>query len=724
MTTNGLQNGAATASGSAAGFADWYARWRYRLVPGHLVGEVLSKTWIDSAIPVLTLGLALVVFSALIPNMLSLASIGDISHTSGEYLLAGLGMTIVVLAGGIDLSVGSVFALSNLMMLWLGGVGGLPLWLAGAVSVACGAAVGAINGLLVGYLRLRAFLTTLVTMIVVRGLVDALLLSHAQTIASVEIQSASWDYIAFETIAGMSVSFIVAIVLAVTTHLLLTRLRPGWHLLAVGGSRRAAYNAGIDVRRTVCATYVLSGMFAALAGVFYAARLSSLGGDTGVGLEIAIITAVVLGGTTLGGGRGSVFKTVIGVVIVVVITNSLVRLGLRSGAVPLALGLLLLVAVALDVRWLKNRHKLVQQTYVAPVHFVLPALQSCAPGGASPYAINTALSAAEPIGLGEIDAPEDVILDANDDLYCGSRNGDVIRFFAPDYERHEVFAHIGGSVLGLASDRAGNLLVCVGGMGLYKVTPDRRVEKLSDETSRTPWSVIDDSRLRLADDLDIAPDGSVFFSEATIRYDMHDWIVDALEGRGNGRIIHYDPATGGSRTVIRNLQFPNGICMTMDGESFLFAETWGCRISRYWFAGPRKGRIECVIPDLPGYPDNINLASDGNFWCGMIGMRTPAFDLAQRMPGFRRRMVLRTARDEWLYPNMNTGGVIKFALDGTVLHSLWDQAGERHPQVTSMREHKGWLYLGGIFNNRIGRIRLDDADPEWTARRAYWGKPA
>jgi ribose transport system permease protein len=385
-------------------------------------------------------------------------------------------MTIVVLAGGIDLSVGSVFALSNLTMLALGGVGGLPLWLAGLVSVACGGAVGAVNGLLVGYLRLRAFLTTLVTMIVVRGLVDALLLGHSQAISSVEIQSATWDYIAFDTVLGMSVSFIVAIVLAVTTHLLLTRLRPGWHVLAVGGSRRAAFNAGIDVRRTVCATYILSGMFAALAGVFYAARLSSLGGDTGVGLEIAIITAVVLGGTTLGGGRGSVFKTVIGIIIVVVITNSLVRLGLRSGAVPLALGLLLLAAVALDVRWLKNRHKLVQQTYVAPVFFALPSLQSCAPGGTSPYAINAALSAAEPIGLGQIDAPEDVILDGNDDLYCGSRNGDVIRFFAPDYTRHEVFAHIGGSVLGLAFDRNDNLLVCVGGMGLYKDAPDRRVE--------------------------------------------------------------------------------------------------------------------------------------------------------------------------------------------------------------------------------------------------------
>ena len=164
--------------------------------------------------------------------------------------------------------------------------------------------------------------------------------------------------------------------------------------------------------------------------------------------------------------------------------------------------------------------------------------------------------------------------------------------------------------------------------------------------------------------------------------------------------------------------------MVADGQSFLFAETWGCRVSRYWFDGPQKGRVEVVIADLPGYPDNINRASDGTFWLAMIGMRTPAFDLAQRMPGFRRRMAMQVARDQWVFPNLNTGGVIKFDLKGRVLQSLWDGEGNRHPQVTSMREHKGWLYLGGIFNNRIGRIRLPDADPTWTSSASYWGQDA
>ena len=149
-----------------------------------------------------------------------------------------------------------------------------------------------------------------------------------------------------------------------------------------------------------------------------------------------------------------------------------------------------------------------------------------------------------------------MILDRDDNLYAGSRHGDIIRFFAPDYEKMEVFAHIGGQPLGMAFDRDDNLYVCIGGMGLYRVTPDRKVEKATDETNRSLRSVNDDSRLRLADDLDIADDGRIFFSEATVRYEMHEWPVDGLEARGNGRIICYDPRNGTTRTVLRDLQIP------------------------------------------------------------------------------------------------------------------------------------------------------------------------
>ena len=102
-------------------------------------------------------------------------------------------------------------------------------------------------------------------------------------------------------------------------------------------------------------------------------------------------------------------------------------------------------------------------------------------------------------------------------------------------------------------------------------------------------------------------------------------------------------------------------------------------------------------------------------------MRTPSFDLALRHPAMRKRMTRRLPQDEWLFPNINTGGVVKFDETGRILAAMGDLGGASHPMVTSMREHRGWLYVGGILNNRIGRLRLPGADESWTGPRSYWG---
>ena len=272
--------------------------------------------------------------------------------------------------------------------------------------------------------------------------------------------------------------------------------------------------------------------------------------------------------------------------------------------------------------------------------------------------------------------------------------------------------------------RNGDLYVCVGGMGLYAVNPGGEVRKLTDETNRSTWSIVDDSRLRLADDLDIAPDGKVYFSEGnrSLR-DAHLGPSTRWMGRGNGRIICYDPATNKTRTVLRNLVFPNGMCLAHDGMSIYFAESWLCRINRYWIAGPKAGQMETVIADLPGYPDNINRASDGTYWLAIMGMRGHALDLALKMPDFRKRMARRLPEDEWLYPNINTGCIVKFDNHGCILETLWDFGGQSHPMITSMREDRGNLYIGGITNNRIGRYELAGSDPSWTGYNSYWRKP-
>ena len=700
--------------------SDTFAYLRSRYLPDHLIGEILSKRWIDNAIPFSALVLTIVVLGSIIPDFLSLSSLSDLARQFAEFGLVVLALTVVMISGGIDLSVASVFSLAVLFSLIGVNVYALPIPAVLAGLLVLGMCCGAINGVLVGYLRLRAFLTTLVSLIIFRSIYEIVFVKMSTSMMSGFSMSDLWLFIGEGTVLGVPTSLVITLVIALSWHLVLSRMRPGWRLTAVGGARRSAFNAGIDVRFMVFLTYVASSTMCALAGFLFAARLGSTGSDTGVGLEVQALTAAVLGGTAIGGGRGSVAKAIIGSLLVLMLTNGLINLGISGPITSTILGVILLTAVFVDMRWQKHRHRILAKVYVSPAYLSLPpAPKVDAPG--SPYVLNDRLRSVEIIGLGQIEGPEDVILDRDDNLYCGTRHGDIVRFFGPDHKRSEVFAHIGGHPLGMAFDRGGNLLVCIGGMGLFQVAPDRTVTKLTDETNRSWTSVVDDSRLRLADDVDVAPDGRIYFSEATIRYEQEDWATDALESRPSGRMICYDPKTGKTHTEIPKLVFANGVTMCPDGQSFMFAESWTCSISRYWFDGAKKGKTESVISSLPGYPDNINRSSDGNYWLALLGMRGPALDLAMRMPGFRKRMARRVAPDQWLYPNINTGCVVKFNEKGEILDNLWDLGGRNHPMITSMREHKGWLYLGGVSNNRIGRYKLPDADPDWCAQDAYWG---
>ena len=695
--------------------------WRYNLVPDHAIGEILQKRWTDNAIPFLALVIVIAGFGTAIPGFFNPLSLQDSTRQLGEFGLVVIGLTVVMLGGGIDLSVGSIFALSAFASVASFFIFGLPTGVAFLAALATGGVFGAINGYLIGYLRLRAFLTTLVSFIIGRAIYDIMVVTYGVQVQLSDAASDLWDFIGDGTLAGLSVSVIAALLLAVVTHVALTRSRPGWHVLAIGGSRRSAHNAGIRVRRMVFLTYVFSGLCSATAGFLIATRLSGAGPGTGQGLEILALTAAVVGGNSLGGGRGSVVKGLMGAVIVLVMTNGLIRLGYGTGTNQMVLGLLLAVAVTIDIRWLKNRHKVLNEVYVAPVYLRMGQTESAAPGSGTPYELNNRLSQADAIGLGEVEGPEDVILDRDDHLYCGTRHGEIVRYFAPDYTKSEVFAHIGGFPLGLAFDRAGNLLSCVGAMGLYQIAPDRTVTRLSAETRRSWTSIIDDARLRDPNDLDIAPDGKVYFTDSTKRYDAHDWALDSIENRATGRLLVFDPATGKTTTLLDGYRYTNGVTMAHDNKSLFFCESWACRIHRYWLQGPKAGTAECVIRDMPGYPDNINRASDGTYWMAWLGMRTPSFDLSLRHPAMRKRMARRLPQDDWLFPNINTGGVVKFNEAGEILQTFGDLSSQAHPMVTSMREHKGHLFIGGILNNRIGRFRIEGADPNWTAMDAYWG---
>jgi ribose transport system permease protein len=698
------------------------SRLLHKYWPSHLFGEILSRQWVDTAIPFVFLSITLAWLSSSVPGYFSPVSTGDVAAQYSEFAFVVLGLAIVMIVGGIDLSVGSIVALGNFVALYAINILGVGVGTAAFLTVTTGLVLGTFNGFLIGYLRMRAFITTLITLIIFRAVYELLLQSWAVSMSAVFVDNDLWYALTETRILLLPPVFYLFLILAASMHIFLTRMRGGWHIRAIGGARRTAVNSGLPVKRAVFLCYVASGMLSALAGFFLASRLSAASADIGLGWEFRAITAAVVGGITLGGGQGSVARALIGSMIVLFVNDAMVRLGYSGGSTRIAMAVILISAALFDVRWKRNRERIAAGIYVSPTYLDLPEAPTAAPGSGSPYEVNDRLLGAIAIGLGEIEGPEDVILDSNDNLYSGSRHGEIIRFFAPDYKKHEVFAQIGGHTLGMAFDPENNLYVCVSGMGLYCVSPEGIVSVATDQTNRSLFSVVDDSRLRLADDCDIAPDGKVYFSEATVRYEAQEWPVDSLEGRGNGRIICYDPATNSTRTVLKNLIFPNGMAVSHDGKSILFSQTWACSISRFWLEGPKKGSYEVLVPDLPGYPDNINRASDGGYWIAIVGMRYPAFDLAMVVPSFRKAMTRQLPPDEWLYPNLNYGCVAKINEAGDVVDVLWDPEGENHPMITSMREHKGKLFLGGIFNNRIGMVKLQGQDETYIHQQAFWSR--
>ena len=687
--------------------------------PRRILADVLSKGWVESAIPFAAFIAVIVGLLIGMTAFFSPTNLSDLAQYAADGGLVTLALLVVVAAGGIDLSVGSNFAMSAFAALYGFHILGLPVAATLVLSLACGALIGAVNGAIAGLMGCGALLTTLGTMITVRGLYTLASQARLVAISTSGRSDDLWDWIGFEKPFGMPVGFWSLAGVALLTFFMFRQSRFGWHILAVGGNRRAARNGGINVKLTVFFAYMVAGMIVGLCGFLYAARQNSVGSDTGIGLEFLALTALVIG---LGGfvpGRGAVVSVLVGFATIYILNNAMLNSGFRGDFTQLVLGAIIVVILAADVRFRKNRHRLLASTYLDPVALSVDDVSGM--NGLMPNAIAPKLSGARLIGAGQIDGPEDVLLDSDDNLYCGTRDGRIMKFAAPDHAQATLLAKIGGRPLGLAFDPEGRIVVCVAGMGLVRVTMSGEIELLTDQTERSLFSIQDDTAIRMADDLDVAPDGTIYFTDATKRYDIADWGLDLLEGRPNGRLLSFDPKSRGTRTVCDNLVFPNGVCLTHDGGHLLVASTWTCSILIFDLsnlpAGPR-----IFARGLPGYPDNVNRASDGGYWIALAGMRNPVMDEAMKLPALRRRMAKRVPPPNWLFGNLNIGGVLKADATGRICDALWDRPDGPLYMITSMREHKGALYLGGVTNNKIGRLDLPGADPSWTGPASYWKK--
>ena len=221
--------------------------------------------------------------------------------------------------------------------------------------------------------------------------------------------------------------------------------------------------------------------------------------------------------------------------------------------------------------------------------------------------------------------PEDVAVSPRDGhVYTGLGDGSILRI-DPSTQAASVFANTGGRPLGVTFTPSGDrLYVADGHLGLLAVDTAGKVTVLA--------SNVDGESVQFADNLDVAGDGTVWFSAPTREHTLEQVALDGGDGRPTGRLLKYDPRTGRSEKVLDNLFYANGVAVAQDDSFVLVAEFLAFRIQRYWLSGPLAGSHEVFIDSLPGYPDNITRTPDGTFLVGLSLARIPGLDKARPKP--------------------------------------------------------------------------------------------
>jgi rhamnose transport system permease protein len=288
------------------------------------------------------LGIAVLYMNGLSSAFLSVSNFFEITRIITEIGLMALGMTLVIITGGIDLSVGSVLGLSGIVM-GFSYTAGLNIWLAALLGVVTGALCGLINGQLITRAGIPPLIVTLATLAIFRGL--ALGISQAHSFGN---YPKAFLVLGAGYLGPVPTQLIVFILLAAIIGLLLARSTFGRFIYAIGNNATAARFSGVPVNRVLVWVYTLSGTLAGLAGVIFTARVSSARSDAGVGTELDAITAVVLGGASIAGGSGSVVGTLLGLLLVGVVRNGLTLAFIPAEQQAIIIGAILLVAVLLN----------------------------------------------------------------------------------------------------------------------------------------------------------------------------------------------------------------------------------------------------------------------------------------------------------------------------------------------------------------------------------------
>jgi len=299
------------------------------------------------------------VFSFLSPHYFTVGNFLIMSSHVAIYGILAIGMLLVILNGGIDLSVGSILALSGVIAgfqmqgIVLDAFGVIvypPVWAVVVITCVVGALVGAVNGILIAWFRVPAFVATLGVMYVARGI--ALLMTNGLTYNNLSgdpsLGNTGFDWLGFNRLFGVPISVLVLAALAIVAGLMLSRSAFGRWLYASGGNAHAADLSGVPVKKVQVSVYTLSGILAAIAGLVLSSQLTSAGPTAGTTYELTAIAAVVIGGAALTGGRGTVRGTMLGAFVIGFLSDGLVIIGVSSYWQTVFTGAVIVLAVLMN----------------------------------------------------------------------------------------------------------------------------------------------------------------------------------------------------------------------------------------------------------------------------------------------------------------------------------------------------------------------------------------
>lgn len=302
---------------------------------GRMAGEHLGL--------ILVLGLLVALFGAASEHFFSRITFTTLANQIPSLTVIAVGMTLVLVVAGIDLSVGSVLALSGAVL----GVAlvdwGWPLWLGVLLAVGVGLLAGAINGGVTVRWSIPSFIVTLGMLEIARG--GAYLVTGSQALYI----GAPVQALGEPLVGGLSPTFFAALLLVVAGQIVLSRTVFGRYLVAIGTNEQAVRLSGIDPRPVKLAVFAIAGALAGLGGVFSVAYLETADPNAGIGMELSAIAAVVIGGTSLMGGRGSVVNSFLGVLIIAVLQVGLAQVGASEPVKRVVTGAVIIVAVIVDV---------------------------------------------------------------------------------------------------------------------------------------------------------------------------------------------------------------------------------------------------------------------------------------------------------------------------------------------------------------------------------------